>query len=288
MKLLILGANGMFGNGLVGQLSDQFELAYTFRNYRVQENKKTKFYNHVDAFDLSTILRVINDFKPNVVINAIGVVKQKKDISVTTSIYLNSEFPYHLSHICELSNAKLILLSTDCVFNGGKGNYTELDLPDATDIYGRSKVLGEITESLNVLTIRSSTIGFELESNKGLLEWFLSQKGIVHGYKNAIYSGFPVSDFSNALALIIKKFPSLSGLYHISSDPISKFELLYTLKEMLNLDYINLNENIEFKCDRSLNSNKFKSVTGYSPPSWNEMLQKLALQIRERKGIINV
>lgn len=284
MKVLVLGGSGMFGSGLVEHLSPHFDLAYTVRGGSASVLEKVTYFPYTDAYDLSSIMRSISEFKPEVVINAIGVVKQKKEILPSTSIYLNAEFPYHLAQICELSNSKLILLSTDCVFIGSKGNYSENDVPDASDVYGRSKILGEICDRKHVLTIRSSTIGFEINGQKGLLEWFLSQSGIISGYKHAIYTGFPMYEFANVLVKIINHFPMLSGLYHISSDPISKFELLNKLKEKLNYSNIDLMENIEFKCDRSLNSEKFRKLSGYFPPTWDEMLDKLTKQIIDKKG----
>lgn len=282
MKILILGGSGMFGNGLVTYLAPNFEVAFTVRSTNPSLDSMTKCYEYIDGYDLSSIIRTIYDFKPHVVINAIGVVKQKKEISISTTIYLNSQLPHELSKICELANSKLIILSTDCVFSGNKGNYFETDVPDAWDYYGRSKILGEIYDQNHVITIRSSTIGLEMKSTKGLLEWFLSQNGEIFGYKNAIYSGFTTNEFANVLKTVFENRNKLSGLYHISSNPISKLELLTRLKEKLNMDNILIKEDKDFNCNRSLNSEKFKSITGYNPPSWDEMLTNLALEIQTR------
>ncbi|TGL99227.1 dTDP-4-dehydrorhamnose reductase family protein [Leptospira jelokensis] len=284
MKILVLGGNGMFGNGLVQYLEPHFELAYTLKQNKEILDCKSKCYYNTDAFDLSSIMRVLKDFRPNIVINAIGIVKQKKEISHTTSIYLNSEFPYHLAQITEITNSRLILLSTDCVFSGKTGSYLESDAPDSTDVYGKSKALGEISDQDHVLTIRTSTIGMEMGSNKGLLEWFLSQKGLISGYKKAIYSGFTIKEFSNVLKLIFDRFSGISGLYHISSDPISKFDLLLYLKNRLNLTDLMIEEDNNFICDRSLNSERFRKETGYKPPEWSEMLDILAEEILVKKG----
>ncbi|TGL57206.1 SDR family oxidoreductase [Leptospira ognonensis] len=284
MKVLVLGGSGMFGNGLVEHLCSEFEVAFTVRSSNPFKNIKATCFEYVDAFDLTSITRSILQFKPQIVINAIGVVKQKKEIQPTTSIYLNSEFPFHLSSLCELANCKLILLSTDCVFSGNKGNYSEEDIPDAIDVYGRSKVLGEHYDRANVLTIRTSTIGFELGNNKGLLEWFLSQSGTISGFAGAIYSGFPMYEFVNILTLLFKQHASLDGLFHISSEPISKFQMLTILKDNLKLKDLNIVPDHIFRCDRSLDSKKFRELTGYVPPSWNKMLETLADQIKNRKG----
>jgi dTDP-4-dehydrorhamnose reductase len=284
MKILIMGGSGMFGHGLVVFLAKHFEVGYTVRNTKLNSQLSAHCFGYVDGYDLNSIISTINDFKPEVVINAIGVVKQKNEISPTTLIYLNSQLPYHLVKICELANAKLILLSTDCVFSGRKGNYREEDPPDAFDLYGRSKILGEISDEKHVLTIRTSTIGLELNSNKGLLEWFLSQSGTISGFQHAIYSGFPMFEFANVLKNILNHHLSLYGLYHISSDPISKYNLLVQLKEELKLKHLIINEDTNFNCNRSLNSDKFRETTKYIPPSWKKMLEILAIQIKESKG----
>ena len=229
MKILILGGEGMFGSGLVKNLSSSFELAYTVHLQKKTQNKldsKIKRYENVNAFDMHSMAKVFADFRPDIVINAIGIVKQKVTIdSEVETIELNALFPFKLQKLCELMSCKLILLSTDCVFKGDSGNYSEESFADANDLYGKTKILGEICDRRNVLTIRTSTIGLELASNKGLIEWFLSQTGTISGYTKAIYSGFVMSEFSKILSLILLNHTNLCGLYHISSNPISKYEL---------------------------------------------------------------
>lgn len=274
----------MIGSGLVRNLSKDIEIACTFHKNSYPIKNSFKLYPNVNALDFFTIEKVFKDFLPDVVINAIGVVKQKLEIKAKYhTINLNAMFPHRLQSLCELVGSRLILLSTDCVFSGEKGDYREDDIPDANDIYGRTKIIGEITDSKNVLTIRSSTIGLELGgSKKGLLEWFLSQKGVIYGYDNAIYSGFTIIEFSRIISNILLNFKDLFGLIHISSVPISKFRLLNILKEKLKLKEIEIEKNTKFRCDRSLNSKKFKKISNYSPPTWEKMLEEIVLEINKR------
>jgi len=249
------------------------------------QNSQNLIYN-IDALNIDHLNQIITKIRPNIIINCIGIVKQKVNSGMEKDlIYLNSLFPHHLKLICELKNIKLILLSTDCVFSGQRGNYLEDDLTDANDIYGRTKILGEITDSKNVLTIRISTIGLEINSRKGLIEWFLNQKGNISGYEKAIYTGFTISELSRILFNVIANFPYLNGLYHISSEPISKFDLLNSLKILINKNDIKINKDNIFFCDRSLNSDKFKLETGYNSPSWSDMLTELSIDILERNKI---
>ena len=166
----------------------------------------------------------------------------------------------------------MITISTDCVFDGKKGNYKESDIPNAVDLYGRSKNLGEVTEG-NALTIRTSIIGRELQTRYGLVEWFLSNQGRkVNGFSNAVFSGFPTEVFGDILGQIITKYKNLQGLYHISSDPINKFDLLKFVKEAFEAN-IEIVEFSDFEIDRSLDSTKFKNETGFKPKSWEEMIK---------------
>ncbi|MCB1179879.1 MAG: SDR family oxidoreductase [Leptospiraceae bacterium] len=283
MKILILGGEGMIGNGLAIGLSGFFEVAITVIKPKLPVNKNIKVYENVNGLDISSIIKVINDFKPDVVINAIGIVKQKyKKGQESEIIKLNSVLPFELQAICELNNSKLILLSTDCVFTGEKGNYSENDLTDALDIYGKTKILGELTNYNNVLTVRISSIGLEINSSKGLIEWFLSQKGEIKGFDKAIYSGFTSKELSKIFKFIFENHNNLNGLYHISSNPISKYELLSKLKILINKKDITIQRDSEFFCDRSLNSEKFKKLTGYIPTSWDVMLKELSEDILAR------
>jgi dTDP-4-dehydrorhamnose reductase len=166
-------------------------------------------------------------------------------------------------------------MSTDCVFSGRKGNYTEDDIPDAEDLYGRTKLLGEVNRP-GCLTIRTSIFGRDFLKQSALLEWFLSNRGgQVRGYKNAIYSGFPTQVLARIMADIIEYYPELSGLYHIASQPISKYELLVKIRDAMNLD-IAIEPYDDPPCNRSLSAARFVGATGYRIPEWDEMIAELA------------
>ncbi len=233
---------------------------------------------NVNADDIGSVGRAVNKVAPDVVLNCIGIVKQLREAeNPSKTIAINALFPHLLFELCEQSGIRLISISTDCVYSGEKGNYVEEDQSDAHDLYGRTKLLGEVVEK-NSLTLRTSMIGRELERGVGLVEWLLSQKGgRVQGYKHAIFSGFTTSALARILADIINDHPGLAGLYHVSSDPISKFDLLCLMRDVMRLD-IEVEPHEEFLCDRSLNSSKFRNLTGFRPPTWEVMIEELALE----------
>jgi len=287
MKVLILGGDGMIGNGIKNALAGSFETACTSR--RASEPAASakalwKTYGRVDVLAHGALEHVFADFQPEYVINCVGLVKQKySDDSAAAAIELNALFPYRLSEYCKMANSRLMLMSTDCVFSGATGNYTEEDVPDATDNYGRTKILGEIAHQSHVLTLRTSTIGLELFSNKGLVEWYLQQKDKVRGYSGAIYTGFTMTAFGEILKLILSDYRTLSGLYHVSSEKISKFSLLSLLRHALGGSSAEIDEETQFQCDRSLDSSRFRNLTGFSPPSWQAMIHVLAEEIKNRR-----
>jgi len=282
-KILILGVSGMLGCTLFQYFlqNSSFTTYGTTRNSQPISCKNHLFesssiYPNIDANSLDKIENLITTLKPNIVINCIGIIKQlliaKDPIS---SITINSLFPHQLAQLCQKYNAKLIQISTDCVFSGNKGNYTEQDNPDPIDLYGRTKLLGEVT-SPNCLTIRTSIIGRELNSQNSLVEWFISQKGkTVKGFDHAIYTGFTTQSLAQIIEKIILEQPDLEGLWHVSSDPITKYQLLNMMNQAFNLG-ITIEKDESFICDRSLNSQKFRGFTGYTPPTWEEMIAQLA------------
>jgi dTDP-4-dehydrorhamnose reductase len=208
------------------------------------------------------------------VINCIGVIKQSYEMhSVANCIHMNALFPHQLWDICKQYGVRLIHISTDCVFDGARGGYTESDQSNAVDIYGQSKALGEISEK-GALTLRTSIIGHELETNLSLLNWFLSQRESVKGYQKAIFSGLTTVEMANLLNSVVLKMPSLSGLYHVSSEPIDKFSLLMLIKTQYHLP-LEIDPDLGFVIDRSLNSDKFRQATGYIPPKWPDMISQM-------------
>ncbi len=285
MKLLILGGNGMLGHHFYKSLRNDFDTKTTLRE-QYERYEYLKFFSKrdcffgIDALNLNDIEQVIKFFKPDVVLNCIGITKKLINQSTEKLAYkINGEFPNRLSEICENNSAKLILLSTDCIFTGKKGNYSENDETDADDVYGRSKILGEVLKN-NTLVIRKSTIGLELENKHGLIEWFISQKGEIKGFKKAIYSGITAIEFTRVLKNIILNHMNLSGIYNLSSSPISKYEILEYLKSQLNLSHIKIIPDNNFCCDRSLNMTKLYSEIKYISPSWKTMLDELILKIK--------
>jgi len=288
MRILILGGNGMLGHAALQAFNKKFEVYVTIRGnfsdvegFGIFDQKRTICGIRVE--DFSFFERIISLVKPDVVFNCIGIIKQVKEASdAIKSIEINSLFPHKLASLCGINNCRLIHLSTDCVFSGIKGSYTEDDIPDPLDLYGRTKLLGEIDNG-NVLTIRTSIIGRELGVKYGLLEWFLSQADkSVKGYTNAIFSGFTTSVFCAMLIDIIAKHVNLKGIYHISSYPISKFDLLSMIKKDLKLKIEIIPDN-KFVCDRSLDSTRFRIETGYCPPPWDDMIKMMSDEIKQGK-----
>lgn len=281
MRVLILGGNGMLGHKLVQQLKTDFSVSATFRR-SPSGQPYSDLYNgiqtidKVEANDFSTVESAIAASDPDVVINAIGVIKQlagSKD--VIQSLTVNSLLPQRLSDLAQKHGFRLIHISTDCVFDGEAGGYTETDVPNALDLYGQSKHWGEVSGP-NCLTLRTSIIGRELGSSHSLVDWFLSNRGKqVSGYSNAIYSGFPTIVFADIIRDLITNFVELTGLFQVSSEPINKFDLLGLVNSAFDAG-VDIQRYDEFRIDRSLNSTSFRSATGFVPMSWPEMIERMA------------
>lgn len=241
----------------------------------------------VDVHNLSSVGRVINDFQPEAVINCIGIVKQRTAAQdALESIKINSLFPHQLADLCEKHKARVITFSTDCVFSGAKGNYSEQDNPDPKDLYGRSKLLGELYYP-HCVTIRSSIIGLELSNFFSLISWYLQQTGTIKGFTRAFYSGFTTIEMARIIERILMQHQEINGLWQIASNPINKFDLLQLFGQQLGREDITLEPETEFFCDRSLDGSRFNQVTGYAPPSWTDMLLELAEQVRLRKPLFD-
>lgn len=277
MKILILGVTGMLGHRLFLELSKTFDVFGTTRNASIPSfvNDESKIIKNVDAFNTESIQKAIIDLQPDLIINCIGIIKQvKSSQDHLTSIKINALLPHEILSSVEKINSRLIHFSTDCVFDGKEGNYNEESEANATDLYGRTKLLGEVTTSPNAITIRTSIIGREIKPTGSLIEWFLSQENEVNGFKNAIFSGFPTKTFASIIKDYIISNKELNGLFQISSNPINKFDLLNLTKDIFNKK-IKINEETHFNIDRSLNSNKFKEATGYEPPKWSILIKDL-------------
>jgi len=284
MRILILGGDGMLGHQLFKQLKINHDVRVTLRQDLAVYKKFMLFstentYPDIDVIKIDKLAKVLTGFHPDAVVNAIGIVKQLPEASESIpSIEINALFPHRLALLCKDINARMIHLSTDCVFSGKKGNYKESDTSDPDDLYGRTKFLGEVTGK-NCLTLRTSMIGLELSRKKNLLEWFLAQNKSVHGYNKFIFSGFTTIELSRIIENMILNYPEANGIYHVSSGPISKFDLLSLIKEELKLQ-IEIIPDESFACDRSLDSTKFRKEFDYNPPTWEEMVIELCEDIR--------
>jgi len=230
----------------------------------------------VDVLSDADLDRAMSAARPDVVINAVGIVKQRRDSeNPTSTIAVNALLPHRLADRCAAAGGRLIQISTDCVFAGTKGSYTEADVPDARDLYGRSKLLGEVDRD-GCLTLRTSMVGREIQASRGLCEWFLSHRGeTVPGFTRARFSGLTTPELSRVIAGIVQRHPDLRGVWHVAGDPISKFDLLTIVNDAFGLGST-LRPEESFVCDRTLDASRFMNATGYRPPTWAAMVAELA------------
>ena len=284
-SILVLGAEGMLGHKMFQVLSAR----YPGTRCTIFGSLKDSFYRaiplfrpeatmeRVNAMDFHSLRKVLEKEKPDFLINCIGIVKQRDEGKMAIpSITINSLLPHLLSEWGLAWGGRLIHFSTDCVFSGKKGNYSEDDPSDAEDLYGKSKFLGEVSETPNALTLRTSIIGRELSNFKSLLEWFLAQKGKkVKGFKKVIYSGVTTNHMSHLVGDIICDHPGLSGLYQVTAPAINKYDLLCGLREAYKFDVEIVPEDNEIS-DRSMIGDRFRNVTGFAEPTWDELIAQLA------------
>jgi len=278
---LVFGATGMLGHKVYQVLSQTCDVVGTIRSgyktiSRYNFLEPTILVPRFDALDFNAVRQVIDSIRPDVVVNCIGVVKTLvEQAGADATRRLNAELPHEIYRLCQPKGIRLIHISTDCVFSGKRGNYGEDDASDAEDEYGKTKYLGEVKDA-GALTIRTSMIGRELHSANGLLEWFIASKGgRVDGWANAIFSGFPTIHLSRIIADIITKYPDLTGLYNISTEPISKYTLLALINQAFGLN-IEINGVPLPREDRSLDSTRFRKETGFVPQPWGQMIKELA------------
>jgi dTDP-4-dehydrorhamnose reductase len=258
VKVLVLGGSGMLGHRVAGVLSDSgHEVAVT----------------------------VMDGFGPDAVVNCIGIVKQKDEAKAAVpSIEVNSLFPHQVAALCTRAGARMVHVSTDCVFSGSRGRYTEDDVPDATDLYGRSKLLGEVTGVAGAVTVRTSIIGWELRNPTGLLEWFALQQGdSCVGYRRAVFSGLSTPELARVIEGLLGDWRDIEGLWHVSAEPIDKLTLLTMVRDALGWD-VTLDPTDEPVIDRSLDSTRFREATGWTPPSWDAMVAELAAERSGHEG----
>jgi dTDP-4-dehydrorhamnose reductase len=283
MRILILGGDGMLGHQLLKHFAPRHDARVTLRRPLAAYASFGLFtpgnaYGQIELRDTDALLPVAADFRPEAIVNAVGIVKQRPTAEeAIPSLEINALLPHRLALVCKEIGARLVHMSTDCVFSGRKGSYKETDFADADDLYGRTKYLGEV-RAANCITLRTSIIGRELSRKTALLEWFLAQRGSVRGFRKAIFSGFTTLEMARVIETLLTRFPDAAGLYQVSSEPISKFDLLGLVKQRLGLK-IEIVPYDDFVCDRSLDSTTFRREFGYRPPDWPAMVDELARQI---------
>ena len=278
--ILVLGASGMLGNAVLRYFATRTEhevvgIVRSAGSARLlPESVQDKIALGGDVDDVDALVRMFDRHRPTVVVNCVGLVKQLGDAKdPLAAIPVNAVLPHRLARLCALAGARLVHLSTDCVFTGNKGMYREGDLPDAQDVYGRTKLLGEV-DYPHALTLRTSIIGHELASHHSLVCWFLSQHGPVRGYSQAIFSGLPTVEIARVIDEYVLDRPELRGLYHLSAEPIDKFSLLQLVAKTYGKE-TGITEDRALVIDRSLDSTRFRNATGYRPEPWPDLVRRM-------------
>lgn len=280
MKILIVGASGMIGNTVLRVLSEKkdWQVFGTVRDETAERFFPSSIAKcliaNIDVNFQDSLVSVLSQVRPDVVINCAGLTKHKPEAEdPLTSIPINALMPHRLASLCKLVGARLIHVSTDCVFSGQEGGYMEDDFTDARDVYGQSKALGELHYP-HTITLRTSTIGHELQSQFGLLDWFLSQKGTCNGYTRAFFSGLPTVVFAQVIRDVVIPDKKLFGLFHVAADPINKFDLLKMIAGVYDKD-IDIVPDDKLVIDRSLDATRFQLATGYVAPEWPELIKMM-------------
>jgi dTDP-4-dehydrorhamnose reductase len=281
MKILVLGVTGMLGNAVFRVFSADagHETWGTLRSAAAKrsfpQQSHERLLSGVDVLDQDALAAAMARVKPDVVINCVGLIKQLADAKdPLTALPINAMLPHRLARLCALGGARLIHVSTDCVFAGRKGMYLESDLSDAEDLYGKSKYIGELHGLPHAITLRTSIIGHELDSNYALVDWFLSQEGEVKGFTKAIFSGLPTVELARVIKDFVLPHPQLNGLYHVAAEPIDKFRLLSQVAAQYDKT-IDIRPDDALVIDRSLDGSRFREATGYVAPEWPELIRRM-------------
>jgi dTDP-4-dehydrorhamnose reductase len=279
-RILVLGASGMLGNAVFRFLADSPDhLVYgSVRSTRALSlfapDKRGQIIAGTDAQEFDSLVRLFALVRPDVVVNCIGIVKQLAEAAdPLIAIPINSILPHRLACLSAAAGARFVHMSTDCVFSGKKGMYREDDFADCHDLYGRSKYLGEV-DYPHAITMRTSIIGHEMTGEQGLLNWFLAQEGHVKGFTRAIFSGLPTVEIARVIRDFILPNACLHGIYHVSAEPIAKFDLLRLIAEAYGKS-IDITPDAQLLIDRSLDSSLFRRTSGYVPPSWTNLVQNM-------------
>jgi len=277
-RVLILGASGMLGHTALRLFaaSPGFEAHGTVRSTAalglLPEGVRARVHAGVDADNPDRLTQVLATVRPDVVLNCVGVVKQLAEADdPLVAIPVNAQLPHRLARLCAMVGARLVHVSTDCVFSGARGQYSEADRPDADDLYGRSKLLGEV-DYPHAVTLRTSIIGPELSGGHGLLGWFLSQSGRVQGYRKAVFSGLPTVEFARVIRDHVLPRPELRGVWHVAAAPISKYELLRLVADAYGKDIL-VEADDRLVIDRSLDARRFRESTAYLAPAWPQLVR---------------
>lgn len=281
MKILVLGVTGMLGNAVFRVFSAD-PAHETWGTLRGQAGLRhfapashARLVSGVDVLEQDALVAVLGKVRPDVVINCVGLIKQLADAKdPLTALPINAMLPHRLARLCALGGARLIHVSTDCVFAGHKGNYLESDPSDAEDLYGKSKYIGELHDLANAITLRTSIIGHELGSSHALVDWFLSQQGSVRGFAKAIFSGLPTVELARVMKDFVLPHPTLSGLYHVAAAPIAKLDLLQRVAGQYGKQ-IEIRPDDSLVIDRSLDASRFNQATGYAAPEWHELIRRM-------------
>lgn len=279
-KVLVLGGSGMLGHTTYRVLAEAAG-AETFATVRSDAARRwfppslqDGLISGVDVLDADALMTALARLRPDVVVNCVGLVKQREQADdPLTALQLNSVFPHRLALLCKMVGARVLHISTDCVFRGDKGGYAESDIPDAIDLYGRSKLLGEVDQP-HVVTLRTSIIGRELGTAHGLVDWFLSQSGVVRGFTQAIFSGLTTDELARVIGLYVIPNAELRGVWQVSGAPISKHDLLVLVRDIYDKD-TEIRPDSSVVLDRSLDSTRFRAFTHYQPPNWPEMIRRM-------------
>lgn len=279
-RVLVFGATGMLGATLFRAFSADQSLQ-TFGTIREAAGAKlfapklrSALIPNVHLECETGPLAAFSIAQPDVVVNCVGIIKQLPNSNDhLESLAINSSLPHRLAKYSRMVGARLVHFSTDCVFSGKYGQYKEDDFPDADDLYGRTKYLGEVDYE-NAITLRTSIVGHELASAKSLVDWFLSQSGEVKGFRKAVFSGLPTIEVARVLREHVIPNPELRGLYHLSVDPINKYDLLRLVAEIYGKS-ITIRPDEELTIDRSLNSDRFRAATGFTPKLWPDLIKAM-------------
>jgi dTDP-4-dehydrorhamnose reductase len=271
VKILVLGATGLLGNAVFRSMSKASgaRVAGTIRREAARglfaPEHAARLLVVEDLENPQELARLFDGARPDVVVNCIAA-GRPAPADPMRSILVHSVLPRRLLHLCGRSGARLIQIGSDGVFSGMRGAYTEDDVPDASDIYGISKLLGEVAAPGSI-TLRTSIIGHELQSGSGLLEWFLSQQDQCRCYTRAIFSGFPTIVLADLIRDVVIPRPDLDGVYHVATRAISKFDLLQLVARRYS-KAIQLIPDDRENPDRSLVAARFEKATGYVAPDW--------------------